>query len=87
MAQPTCTVKDLTGWFALWGIQRRGSWRILPEHSRTFFAAKHPEMVVGLALNEPPALGLLNGLPNTGELLKRLGSKSVPPGKLSRLAM
>jgi len=43
-----------------------------------FFAAKHPEMVVGLALNEPPALGLLNGLPNTGELLKDWGSKIGP---------
>jgi non-heme chloroperoxidase len=30
----------------------------------------HPEMVVSLALNEPPALGILNGLPNSGEMLK-----------------
>jgi non-heme chloroperoxidase len=31
-------------------------------HAALFFAATHPDMVVSLALNEPPALGLLNGL-------------------------
>jgi non-heme chloroperoxidase len=39
-------------------------------HATLFFAAMHPEMVVSLALNEPPALGILNGLPNSGEMLK-----------------
>lgn len=39
-------------------------------HAALFFAAKHPDMVVSLAVNEPPALGMLNGLPNRAELLK-----------------
>ncbi|WP_426615369.1 alpha/beta fold hydrolase [Bradyrhizobium sp. McL0616] len=39
-------------------------------HAALFFAAKHPDMVVSLALNEPPALGMLNGLPNSADILK-----------------
>lgn len=39
-------------------------------HAALFFAAKHPDMVVSLAVNEPPALGMLNGLPNSADILK-----------------
>lgn len=39
-------------------------------HAALFFAAKHPDMVVSLAVNEPPALGMLNGLPNNADILK-----------------
>ena len=44
-------------------------------HATLFFAAKHPDMVVSLALNEPPALGVLNGLPNVGDMIKDWGAK------------
>ncbi|TYO64336.1 alpha/beta hydrolase [Bradyrhizobium hipponense] len=33
-------------------------------HAALFFAATHPDMVVSLALNEPPATGMLNGVPD-----------------------
>jgi non-heme chloroperoxidase len=39
-------------------------------HAALFFAATHPEMIVSLAVNEPPALGMLNGLPNSADILK-----------------
>ena len=39
-------------------------------HAALFFAATHPDMIVSLALNEPPATGLLAGVPNTADMLK-----------------
>ena len=36
-------------------------------HAALFFAASHPDMVVSLALNEPPAAGMLVGTENGGE--------------------
>jgi pimeloyl-ACP methyl ester carboxylesterase len=47
-------------------------------HATLFFAAKHPEMIVSLALNEPPAVGVLNGVPNTADMLKEWGSSLAP---------
>jgi non-heme chloroperoxidase len=47
-------------------------------HAALFFAARHPDMVVSLALNEPPALGVLNGLPDNGDILKELGGSLAP---------
>src|SRR6266581_8052217 len=47
-------------------------------HAALFFAAAHPEMVVSLALNEPPAIGILTGVPGTGEMLKEWGSGLAP---------
>ena len=43
-----------------------------------FFAATHPDMVVSLAVNEPPALGILNGLPDSSDILKELGATLAP---------
>lgn len=43
-------------------------------HAALFFAAKHPDMVTSLAVNEPPALGMLSGLPNSAEILKEFAS-------------
>jgi non-heme chloroperoxidase len=34
-------------------------------HTALFFAAKHPDMLISLALNEPPATGLLAGVPES----------------------
>ena len=47
-------------------------------HAALFFAVTHPDMVVSLALNEPPALGILNGLPNTGDMLKAWAANFAP---------
>ncbi len=47
-------------------------------HAALFFAAAHPDMVISLALNEPPALGVLNGLPDSSDMLKELGSTLAP---------
>jgi pimeloyl-ACP methyl ester carboxylesterase len=47
-------------------------------HAALFFAASHPEMIVSLALNEPPATGLLMGVPNTAGILKEWGSRQAP---------
>jgi pimeloyl-ACP methyl ester carboxylesterase len=47
-------------------------------HAALFFAATHPDMIVSLALNEPPATGLLAGVPNTADLLKEWGSNQAP---------
>jgi pimeloyl-ACP methyl ester carboxylesterase len=47
-------------------------------HAALFFAAAHPDMIISLALNEPPALGVLNGLPDSSDLLKELGSTLAP---------
>ncbi|MHC1943765.1 alpha/beta hydrolase [Bradyrhizobium sp. UFLA06-06] len=47
-------------------------------HAALFFAATHPDMVVSLALNEPPAMGLLNGVPNSMEILKEFVNTQAP---------
>jgi non-heme chloroperoxidase len=47
-------------------------------HAALFFAAMHPDMIVSLALNEPPATGLLTGVPNTADMLKQWGSNQAP---------
>ena len=47
-------------------------------HAALFFAATHPDMIVSLALNEPPATGLLAGVPGAAETLKEWGNKQVP---------
>ena len=47
-------------------------------HAALFFAATQPDMIVSLALNEPTALGLLAGVPNTAEILKEWGSNQAP---------
>jgi len=39
-------------------------------HAALFFAASSPDAVVSLVLNEPPATGLLRGVPNTTDMLK-----------------
>ena len=47
-------------------------------HAALFFAAMHPDMIVSLALNEPPATGLLTGVTNTADMLKEWGSNQAP---------
>jgi len=47
-------------------------------HAALFFAAMHPDMIVSLALNEPTAIGLLAGAPNTADILKEWGSSQTP---------
>jgi non-heme chloroperoxidase len=47
-------------------------------HAALFFAAMHPEMIVSLALNEPPAAGILTGVPNTADMLKEWASNLAP---------
>ena len=47
-------------------------------HAALFFAARHPDMLVSLALNEPPATGLLAGVPEVADTLKEWGGKQVP---------
>jgi pimeloyl-ACP methyl ester carboxylesterase len=47
-------------------------------HGALFFATRYPDMLVSLALNEPPATGLLTGVPNATDILKEFGSKQVP---------
>jgi len=37
-------------------------------HAALFFAATHPDMVVSLALNEPPAMCVLNGVPDSADI-------------------
>jgi non-heme chloroperoxidase len=44
-------------------------------HAALFFAASHPDMVVSLALNEPPAAGMLTGTENGAQTLKEFASK------------
>src|SRR5882724_7875580 len=46
-------------------------------HAALFFAAENPDMIVSLALNEPPATGLLTGVPNTADMLKEWGSNQA----------
>ena len=47
-------------------------------HAALFFAAGNPDMVVSLALNEPPATGLLAGVPGAAEILKAWGGGQAP---------
>jgi pimeloyl-ACP methyl ester carboxylesterase len=47
-------------------------------HAALFFAAAHPDMVVSLALNEPPAAGLLVGTQNGAETLKEFAITLAP---------
>jgi non-heme chloroperoxidase len=47
-------------------------------HAALFFAASHPDMVVSLALNEPPAAGMLVGTENGAETLKVFALKLAP---------
>jgi non-heme chloroperoxidase len=47
-------------------------------HAALFFAASHPDMVVSLALNEPPAAGMLVGTENGAEILKEFAIKLAP---------
>jgi non-heme chloroperoxidase len=47
-------------------------------HAALFFAALHPEMVVSLALNEPPATGILVGVPGAADMLKEWGNGLAP---------
>lgn len=47
-------------------------------HAALFFAASNSDMVVSLALNEPPATGLLTGIPNTAEMLKEWAASQAP---------
>src|SRR5262245_45798871 len=43
-------------------------------HAALFFAASNPDMIVSLALNEPPATGLLAGVPSAADTLKEWGA-------------
>jgi non-heme chloroperoxidase len=47
-------------------------------HTALFFAAKHPDMLISLALNEPPATGLLAGVPDVADTLKEWGGRQAP---------
>ncbi|KRR16334.1 alpha/beta fold hydrolase [Bradyrhizobium retamae] len=47
-------------------------------HTALFFTAAHPEMVIGLALNEPPAAGILAGIPDASDMLKDWNNGMVP---------
>jgi non-heme chloroperoxidase len=47
-------------------------------HAALFFAAAHPDMVVSLALNEPPAAGMLIGAENGTETLKEFALRLAP---------
>jgi pimeloyl-ACP methyl ester carboxylesterase len=44
-------------------------------HAALFFAASHPDMVTSLALNEPPAAGMLAGTSDGADVLKEFGGK------------
>ncbi len=47
-------------------------------HTELFFAAKNPDMIVSIALNEPPATGLLAGAPGAADMLKEWGAGQAP---------
>ena len=47
-------------------------------HAALFFAASHPDMVVSLALNEPPAAGMLVGSENGADTLKEFTINLAP---------
>ena len=47
-------------------------------HAALFFAASHPDMVVSLALNEPPAAGILLGTQDGADTLKEFATRLAP---------
>jgi len=47
-------------------------------HAALFFAAMHPDMIISLALNEPPATGLLAGVPDAADMLKEWSRSQAP---------
>ena len=47
-------------------------------HAALFFAARNPDLIVSLALNEPPATGLLAGVPGAADILKEWGAGQAP---------
>jgi len=47
-------------------------------HAALFFAAAHPDMVISLALNEPPAAGMLVGAENGVQTLKEFAIRLAP---------
>ena len=47
-------------------------------HAALFFAASHPDMIFSLALNEPPATGMLVGTQNGAETLKEFAIRLAP---------
>jgi non-heme chloroperoxidase len=71
--------EDLTAFVRALGLSRV---RIVAHssgaHAALFFATKNPDMLVSLALNEPPALGLLAGVPDVADALKEWGSRQAP---------
>ena len=56
-------------------------------HTALFFAAKHPDMLVSLALNEPPATGLLAGVPDVADTLKEWGGRQAPAREAAKAAI
>jgi non-heme chloroperoxidase len=54
-------------------------------HAALFFAASHPDMIVSLALNEPPAAGMLVGTDNGAETLKEFAIKLAPAREALRV--
>jgi pimeloyl-ACP methyl ester carboxylesterase len=56
-------------------------------HTALFFAAKHPDMLVCLALNEPPATGLLAGVPDVADTLKEWGGRQAPAREAAKAAI
>jgi non-heme chloroperoxidase len=54
-------------------------------HAALFFAASHPDMVLSLALNEPPAAGMLVGSENGAETLKEFAIKLAPAREALRV--
>ena len=71
--------EDLTAFVRALGLSRV---RIVAHssgaHAALFFATQNPDMLVSLALNEPPALGLLAGVPDVADALKEWGSRQAP---------
>ena len=47
-------------------------------HAALFFAARNPDMIVSLALNEPTATALLAGMPGAADILKEWGAGQAP---------
>ena len=47
-------------------------------HTALFFSAAHPEMVISLALNEPPAIGILAGVLDVSDMLKDWNNGMAP---------
>jgi non-heme chloroperoxidase len=76
---PLTRMADLTAFVRALGLSKV---RIVAHsagaHAALFFAAMYPDMIVSLALNEPPATGLLTGVPNTADMFKEWGSNQAP---------